>query len=342
MDNRTELNALGEFGLIQRLTADIPLSNATTVLGIGDDAAVIDPLGKHIVISTDLLVEGVHFDMSYMPLRYLGYKAVTVNVSDIYAMMANPTQITVSLAVSNRYSVEALEELYAGIKEACEYYNVDLIGGDTTSSTKGLTISITAIGEVTEDKYVTRKGAKENDLLCVSGDLGAAYLGLLLLEREKQVFLTNPNATPDFGENQYAIRRMLRPDARKEIVQLLQELDIQPTSMIDISDGLSSETLHLCNASNLGCVLYEEKIPIEESTKELATSTFNIDYSTATLNGGEDYELLFTISQEDYEKIKDNDAISVIGFMTALDQGRKFVTKGGTVVELVAQGFRHM
>jgi thiamine-monophosphate kinase len=338
---RTELNSLGEFGLIDRLTKNNLLTNATSVLGIGDDAAIIDPMGKQIVISTDLLVEGIHFDMSYTPLRYLGYKAVVVNLSDIYAMMASPTQITVSIAMSNRYSVEALEELYAGIYEACEKYGVDLIGGDTSTAPKGLTISITAIGEVNADKYVTRSGAKENDLICVSGDLGAAYLGLLLLEREKKIFIEHPTVQPEFGKHQYIIRRLLRPEARKEIVEDLIELGVQPSAMLDISDGLSSEMHHICNASNVGCRLYEEKIPIHSDAKEAAIDMFNIDYSTATLNGGEDYELLFTIAQADFEKIKAHPEISVIGHITKAEDGKKFITKNNQQHDLIAQGWKH-
>jgi thiamine-monophosphate kinase len=340
--NRTEVNTLGEFGLIQQLTAEFEQSNATTVLGIGDDAAVLDPMGKQIVISTDLLVEGVHFDMMYTPLHYLGYKAISVNVSDIYAMCATPTQVTVSIAFSNRYSVQALDALYAGIKEACDFFEVDLIGGDTTTSTKGLTISVTAIGEVVADKYVTRSGAQINDLICVSGDLGAAYLGLLLLEREKQVYIANPQAQPDFGEHQYCIKRLLKPIARKDITQLLTDADITPTAMIDISDGLSSEILHICNSSKKGCVLYEDKIPIDPQAKQLASETFNIDYTTATMNGGEDYELLFTINQTDYEKIKDSEFITVIGYITDAEHGRNLVSKAGSVVPIVAQGFNHL
>ncbi|MFM2191270.1 MAG: hypothetical protein RLZZ118_227 [Bacteroidota bacterium] len=340
-ENRTEIASLGEFGLIEQLTKNTLLHNATSVLGIGDDAAIIDPMGKHIVVSSDMLVEGVHFDLAYMPLHYLGHKSVIVNLSDIYAMMATPTQITVSIAISNRFSVEALEDLYAGIQQACDEYHVDLIGGDTTSSPKGLIISITAIGEVAADKYVTRSGAKENDLICVSGDLGGAYLGLLLLEREKKVFMEHPTLQPELGNNQYIIRRLLRPEARKDIVADLQEKNVQPSAMIDVSDGLSSEIMHICKASNIGCVIYEEKIPIHADAKTVAVEMFNLDYNTATLNGGEDYELLFTIPQADYDKIKHHPDISVIGYCTAPELGKKLVTKSNVQHDLVAQGWVH-
>jgi thiamine-monophosphate kinase len=341
-EQRTEIGTLGEFGLIDHLTKQTQLHNATSVLGIGDDAAIIDPMGKQLVVSTDMLVEGVHFDLAYMPLHYLGHKAVIVNLSDIYAMLATPTQITVSIAISNRYSVEALEDLYAGIQQACDEYQVDLIGGDTTSSPKGLVISITAIGEVVPDKYVTRSGAKEGDLLCVSGDLGGAYLGLLLLEREKKVFMEHPTVQPELGNNQYILRRLLRPEARKDIVADLQEANVHPTAMIDVSDGLSSEILHICKASNVGCVLYEEKIPMHADAKTVAVEMFNIDYNTATLNGGEDYELLFTISQADHEKIKHHPDISIIGYCTAPELGKKLITKSNVQHDIVAQGWKHM
>jgi thiamine-monophosphate kinase len=340
-ENRTEIASLGEFGLIEKIASNVQLHNATSILGIGDDAAVIDPMGKNIVVSTDMLVEGIHFDLAYMPLHYLGHKAVVVNLSDIYAMMATPTQITVSIAMSNRYSVEAIEELYAGIQQACDEYQVDLVGGDTTSSPKGLVISITAIGEVVADKYVTRSGAKENDLICVSGDLGGAYLGLLLLEREKKIYLEHPSVQPELGDNQYIVGRLLRPKARKDIVHDLQEAGVQPTAMIDVSDGLSSEMMHICKASNVGCVLYEDKIPIHDDAKVAAIDLFTIDYSTATLNGGEDYELLFTIPQSEYEKVKTHPDISVIGYCTAPEAGKKFITKGNNEHELKAQGWVH-
>jgi thiamine-monophosphate kinase len=342
MDNieRTEVNSLGEFGLIERLTAPYQNSNASTVLGIGDDAAIIDSMGKHTVISTDMLVEGIHFDLTYTPLQHLGYKAVVVNLSDIYAMNAKPTQILVSMAISNKYSVEALEEIYAGILRACDAYGVDLIGGDTTSIPKGMVLSITAIGEVVEDKQVTRTGAKKGDLICVSGDLGSAYLGLLILEREKKIYLEHPGVQPTLDNQKYLIGRILKPEARKDVIDELEELKITPTSMIDISDGLSSELMHICNGSKVGCVIYEEKIPIHDDAKEYAIS-IGIDYSTATLNGGEDYELLFTIPQDDYEKIKDSALMSVIGYIAEESEGRNFITKSGNTHPLVAQGWQH-
>jgi thiamine-monophosphate kinase len=340
MSERTEISALGEFGLIEKLTAEHRPQNATTVLGIGDDAAVIDPMGKHIVVSTDLLIEGVHFDLGYMPLKHLGYKSVMVNLSDIYAMNAVPTQITVSIAVSNRFSVEALQELYDGIYVACDKHNVDVIGGDTTSSPKGLTISITAIGEVSENEYVTRAGAKLNDLLCVSGDLGAAYLGLLVLDREKKLHQENPGIQPDLENFAYIIGRLMKPEARKDIVDKLREANIKPTSMIDISDGLSSEVKHICKASNVGCMIYEEKLPIVSLTKE-AASMFKLVDTTCALNGGEDYELLFTIAQADYDKVKDLEDIHVIGHITEAGSSTKITTKAGNVHELLAQGWTH-
>jgi thiamine-monophosphate kinase len=337
---RTEINDLGEFGLIDRLTKDFTTHNAGTVLGIGDDAAIIDSMGKHTVLSTDLLVEDIHFDLKYTPLKHLGYKAVVVNLSDIYAMNAKPTQILVSLAISNRFSVEALEEIYEGMLYACDKYHVDLIGGDTTSSPKGLTISITAIGEVADGKQVLRSGAQKGDLICVSGDLGAAYLGLLILEREKKIFLEHPEVQPSLDEQTYLIGRLLKPEARKDIVELLEQEEIVPTAMIDISDGLSSEILHICKASDKGCVLYEEKIPIHDDAREYAIG-LGMDYSTATLNGGEDYELLFTIPQSDYDKIKNSPFVSVIGYITDAEEGKHFITKSGNKHSLVAQGWQH-
>ncbi len=337
---RTEISTIGEFGLIDLITNNMQPANATTVLGVGDDAAIIDPMGKHIVVSTDMLVEGVHFDMSYTPLRYLGYKAVVVNLSDIYAMMGTPTQITVSIAVSNRYSVQAITELYEGIQEACDTYKVDLVGGDTTTSPNGLVISVTAIGEIVEGKQVLRSGAKENDLVCVSGTLGAAYLGLLLLEREKQVFLETKSTQPDFGDNKHILQKLLRPEARHDIITMLQDLDITPTSMIDISDGLSSELMHICKASKVGCMLYEDKIPTNDQAR-ISAMDFNISITTCALNGGEDYELLFTISQADYEKIKDNLFVTTIGYISPQADGMKLTTKGNNVHTLVAQGWNH-
>jgi thiamine-monophosphate kinase len=339
MEQRTDIASLGEFALIDHLTQDAEIKNASTVLSIGDDAAVIDHFGKQTVVSTDLLVEGIHFDLMYTPLKHLGYKAVSVNVSDIYAMHATPTQITVSIAVSNRFSVEALEELYAGIHAACENYHVDLIGGDTCSSPKGLVISITAIGEVATDKFVSRRGAQVNDLICVSGDLGAAYLGLQLLEREKKIFLENPAVQPDLESRDYIVKRLLKPEARKDIIEWLDEQAILPTSMIDVSDGLSSELLHLCKNSQVGCVVYEEKIPIHSETKEVSFD-FGIDSTTCALSGGEDYELLFTISQAEYDKMPMQEKISIIGYITEADQGCFLETKQGNRHPLIAQGWK--
>lgn len=335
---RTEINDLGEFGLIEYLTRNIEIQNAGTVLGVGDDAAVIDHFGKQTVISTDMLVEGIHFDLMYTPLKHLGYKSVVVNLSDIYAMNATPTHITMSIAFSNRFSLEALNEFYEGVYAACEKYGVDLIGGDTTSSKKGFVISVTAIGEVATDKFVKRSTAQQGDLLCVSGDLGAAYLGLTLLEREKQIYLDNPQLQPDLENQTYIIGRQLKPEARKDIIEFLEEAGITPTSMMDVSDGLSSEILHICKQSNLGCVLYEEKIPIEGESKEMALK-FGLDPTACALSGGEDYELLFTMKQADYDKIVLNEQISVIGYMTDISEGAHILTKGGNKFKLVAQGW---
>ncbi|HJT72497.1 MAG TPA: thiamine-phosphate kinase, partial [Chitinophaga sp.] len=319
-EERTEINALGEFGLIEMLTKNIEIQQASTILGVGDDAAVIDHFGRQTVISTDMLIEGIHFDLMYTPLKHLGYKSVVVNLSDIYAMNATPTQITMSIAFSNRFSVDALNEFYEGVYAACEKYGVDLIGGDTTSSQKGFVISVTAIGEVSPDQFVKRSTARKGDLLCVSGDLGAAYLGLTLLEREKKIFLESPQLQPDLENQTYIIGRQLKPEARKDIIEFLQEQDIVPTAMMDVSDGLSSEILHICKQSNLGCVLYEEKIPIAGETKEMALK-FSLDPTAAALSGGEDYELLFTMKQADYDKIVLSEQISVIGYMTDISEG---------------------
>src|SRR6476620_7955377 len=305
MENRTEMSSLGEFGLIEHLTKNIEMQNASTIVGIGDDAAVIDHFGKQTVVTTDMLVEGIHFDLMYTPLKHLGYKSVIVNLSDIYAMNATPTQIVLSIAFSNRFSVEALDEFYEGVYAACDYYGVDLIGGDTSSSQKGFIISCTAIGEVTPDTYVKRSTAQKGDLLCVSGDLGAAYLGLTLLEREKRIFLESPGVQPDLEGEKYIVGRILKPEARKDIIQFFAENGIQPTSMIDVSDGLSSEILHICKNSQVGCVLYEEKIPIAEDAR-MAAFKFNLDPTACALSGGEDYELLFTVSQDDYDTIAKN------------------------------------
>lgn len=337
-EERTDIASLGEFGLINHLTKNNETRNAGTLLGVGDDAAVIDQFGRQTVITTDMLIEGIHFDLMYTPLKHLGYKAVAVNLSDIYAMLATPTHITVSLGISSRFSVEALDELYEGIYAACNKFNVDLIGGDTCSSQKGLIISITAIGEVAPDKYVTRSGAKKGDLICVSGDLGAAYIGLQLLEREKKIFLESPSVQPDLQNKTYTVGRILKPEPRADIVSWLQEKEIVPTSMIDVSDGLSSEILHLCKNSNTGCVLYEEKIPFHDETRETALE-FNIDPTTCALSGGEDYELLFTIRQQDYEKITMSEQISVIGYITEVHEGAILLTKGGNKHKLTAQGW---
>ena len=335
---RTELSSLGEFGLIKHLTQFIELKNESTIKGVGDDAAVIDYKGKQTVISTDMLVEGVHFDLTYVPLKHLGYKSVMVNLSDIYAMNATPKQITVSVAMSNRFSVEAMEELYAGMMLACEKHKVDIVGGDTTTNKAGLVISITAIGEADSEDLVYRNGAKEGDLLCVSGDLGGAYVGLQLLEREKRIFLETPNVQPDLEGNDYIIERQLKPEARKDIPPLLKELEVKPTAMIDISDGLASEILHLATQSNVGCNLYEDKIPIDPQTYNMARE-FNLDPTVCALSGGEDYELLFTIPQEDFLKVKANPNISIIGHITNSKDGVNLITKGGSSTPITAQGW---
>lgn len=336
---RTDLGQIGEFGLIDHLAKNFEIKQSSTIKGIGDDAAVLDFKGERVVVSTDFLVEGVHFDLSYMPLKHLGYKSVMVNLSDIYAMNAEASQVTVSIAVSNRFPLEAVEELYAGIQTACKIYGVDLVGGDTTSSTSGLIISVTAIGHVKKDEEVYRGGAKPNDLLVVTGDLGAAYLGLQVLEREKEVFKVNPQNQPDLDQYTYLIERQLKPEARKDIVKLLQDLKVKPTSMIDISDGLSSEILHLCKNSDVGCDLYETKIPLDPQVIA-ACEEFNIDSTTIALNGGEDYELLMTISQEDYPKIKANPNLTVIGYITEKNAGAHLVTRAEQKIELQAQGWK--
>jgi thiamine-monophosphate kinase len=337
-ENRTELSSLGEFGLIDRIKESVKIINSSTVKGIGDDAAVINNEGKHTLVSTDMLVEGVHFDLTYVPLKHLGYKSVTVNLSDIYAMNALPKQITVSIAISNRFSLEAIEEFYEGVNLACETYGVDLVGGDTTTSTMGLVISITAIGEAEEKNIVYRTGAEETDLICVSGDLGAAYMGLQLLEREKKIFLETPNVQPDLGGKDYLLERQLKPEAGKGIVTKLSSLGVKPTSMIDISDGLSSELLHICNSSAVGCNVYEEKIPVDHLTQETAIE-FNLNPIVCALSGGEDYELLFTVKISDYEKIKDHLDISIIGHITDKISGINLIDRGGNVVPITAQGW---
>ena len=341
MQQRTEISSLGEFGLIDHLTKNIELQNASSLLGVGDDAAVIDHFGKQTVITTDLLVEGVHFDLMYTPLKHLGYKSVIVNLSDIYAMNATPTQIIIGMGISNRFSVEAIDEFYEGVYAACEAYDVDLVGGDTTSSQKGFIISVTAIGEVAPDKYVKRSTAKKGDLLCVSGDLGAAYVGLLFMEREKKIFVESPGVQPDLEGESYVIGKLLKPEARKDIISFFAQAEIVPTSMMDISDGLSSEILHICRQSNLGCVLYEDKIPIAEEMKTAAYK-FEIDPTACALSGGEDYELLFTLSQSDYDKIVLNEQISVVGYMTEPEQKPTIITKGGSKHLITAQGWNHL
>ena len=335
---KTDLGQLGEFGLIDHLTKHIEIKNKSTLKGIGDDAAVLNFKEKQVVVSTDMLVEGVHFDLAYMPLKHLGYKAIMVNLSDIYAMNAKATQVTVSIAVSNRFPLEALEALYAGIETAAKIYNVDVIGGDTTSSTTGLIISVTAIGEVDADDVVYRNGAKPNDLIVVSGDLGGAYMGLQVLEREKEVFKVNPHSQPDLEPYTYIIERQLKPEARKDVVELFKSLDVKPTSMIDVSDGLSSETMHLCKQSNVGCEIYENKIPLDPQVISTCEE-FDIDSTTIALNGGEDYELLFTIDQNDYSKIKGNPNFTVVGFIKEKEAGMQLITRAETSIELKAQGW---
>lgn len=335
---RTTLEKLGEFGLIDHLTKNFSITHKSTIKGIGDDAAVLDFTGQKIVLTTDLLIEGVHFDLSYMPLKHLGYKAVMVNLSDVYAMNAAATQITVSIAVSNRFPLEALEELYTGIALATKVFNVDLVGGDTTSSASGMLISITAIGEAKESNIVYRSGAKPNDLLVVSGDLGAAYMGLQVLEREKEVFKVNPNNQPDLSPYSYIVERQLKPEARKDIFELLKKLEVQPTAMIDISDGLSSEILHLCKNSEVGCNLFEEKIPLDPTVIS-ACEEFKMDSTMVALSGGEDYELLFTIAQNDFDKIKGNPNLTVIGHITEASEGAHLISRDNTKIPLTAQGW---
>lgn len=336
---RTEIASLGEFGLIRRLTEGIKLRNESSRYGVGDDAAVLSyPSEKQVLITTDLLMEGVHFDLVYVPLKHLGYKAAVVNFSDIYAMNGTPRQITVSLALSKRFSVEDMEELYAGIRLACEEYDVDIVGGDTTSSLTGLTISITCIGEADKDKVVYRNGAKETDLICVSGDLGASYMGLRLLEREKVALKGNTEVQPDFSGKEYLLERQLKPEARRDIIEKLAKEGIQPTSMMDISDGLSSELLHICTQSKVGCRVYEEHIPIDYQTAVMAEE-FNMNLTTCALNGGEDYELLFTVPIADHEKISEMEGVKLIGHITKPELGCALITRDGQEFELKAQGW---
>ena len=336
---KTEISTLGEFGLIRHLTENIVLKNSSTFKGVGDDCAVLDYGDRKIVLTTDMLTEGVHFNLMYTPLRHLGYKTVTVNLSDIYAMNAVARQITVSIAISSKLSVEALDELYSGIYLACDHYGVDLVGGDTTTSLTGLTLSVTAVGEADESELVYRSGAKNTDLLCVTGDLGGAYMGLQLLERENEVFKINPKMTPQFEGYNYILERQLKPEARNDMRAIFKELGIKPTSMIDISDGLSSEILHLCTESGVGCRLYEDRIPLDNETKRMA-SELNVNPLVAALNGGEDYELLFTVPLADHDKIRNHPDITILGHITEKSKGAKLITSG-TVLEipLEAQGW---
>jgi thiamine-monophosphate kinase len=335
---RTEVSTLGEFGLIDHLTKNNEIRNASTIVTVGDDAAVMDYFGKQTVVTTDMLVEGIHFDLMYNPLKHLGYKSVIVNLSDVYAMNASPAQITMSIAFSNRFSVEALTEFYDGVYAACDKYNVDLVGGDTTSSQKGFIICVTAIGEVAPDKYVTRSGAKKGDLICVSGDLGGAFLGLTLLEREKKIFLETKGVQPDLENQDYIVGRLLKPEARRDMIDFFAEKQILPTAMIDISDGLSSELLHICKQSEVGSVLYEEKIPVNEMARQFAYK-LELDPTACALSGGEDYELLFTIDQKDYDAISMNTDISIVGHITDKEDGSVIITKGGNKYPLTAQGW---
>ncbi len=338
---RTPLSSLGEFGLIDHLTKNFNIKHESTIKGIGDDAAVVDFKDQQCVVTTDLLVEGVHFDLSYVPLKHLGYKSVMVNLSDVYAMNATPKQITVSIAVSNRFPLEALEELYEGIHTAAKVYDIDVIGGDTTSSQKGLLISITALGHAPKEDIVYRNGAKDNDLVVLSGDIGGAYLGLQVLERENEVFKVNPNNQPDLSMYTYLIERQLKPEARKDVPKLLKDLGVKPTSMIDVSDGLSSEIIHLCKSSEVGATLYEDKIPLDPTVISTCEE-FELDSTTIALSGGEDYELLFTIKQEDYDKIKANPSLTIIGHITPKNNGIYLVTRGETKVEIKARGWNSL
>ena len=334
-----ELSELGEFGLIEHLTKDIKLKNKSSIKGVGDDAAVLNYNRKRVLVSTDMLIQGVHFDLTYTPLKHLGYKAVVVNASDIYAMNGTPKQITVSVAISNHFSVESLEEFYAGVRLACDIYGIDLVGGDTTSSVTGLCISITVIGEADKDNIVYRNTAKPNELICVTGDLGAAYMGLQLLEREKLVFNESKQANPDFSGYEYILERQLKPEARKDIIELLQEKGIKPTSMIDVSDGLSSDIMHICKASNIGCNIYEDKLPIDYQTAKMAEE-LNMNVTVCAISGGEDYELLFTAPLTDYDLISSLHGVKVIGYTCSATEGCNLVTRDGNSFELKAQGHK--
>lgn len=337
-NSRTELSSLGEFGLIDHITKHIELTQESTIKGVGDDAAILNFNNEQIVVTTDMLLEGIHFDLAYVPLKHLGYKAITVNLSDVFAMNAKPTQVLVSIGVSNRFSLEAIEEIYQGMNIACKRYGVDLVGGDTSASKQGLVISVTAIGKQSAEKIVKRTGASINDLVCVTGDLGAAYMGLQLLEREKNVYLSNPEIQPDLEGYDYIVERQLKPEARKDMVDLFSEINLIPSSMIDVSDGLASEILHLCKSSNLGANIFEEKIPIDPMTYDSARA-FNLDPTVCALSGGEDYELLFTIKQSDFDKIKNNPDISVIGHMTQASEGAQLISKSGNQHNITAQGW---
>lgn len=340
MSNLTPISELGEFGLIKRIKEKIELQHKSTIKGIGDDAAVIEPEEKQLVVTSDMLLEGVHFDLTFSPLKHLGYKAVAVNVSDVAAMNARPTQITVNIAIGARYTVEAIDELYEGIRLACENYKVDLVGGDTTSSRAGLVISVTAIGEVAKGEAVLRSGAKVNDLICVTGDLGAAYMGLQLLEREKQAFMADPEMQPQLEGKDYVVGRQLRPEARMDVIYDLKELGIKPTSMIDVSDGLASELMHICSQSGVGATIYKDNLPADNQTLETAME-FNLDPITCILNGGEDYELLFTVPLADYDKIKNHPDVSIIGTITDAESGVNLANKHGQAFPLQAQGWVH-
>lgn len=337
---RTEINELGEFGLIERLTRDIKLQNKSSIKGVSDDAAVIDNTGFLTVVTTDMLVEGIHFDLMYTPLKHLGYKSVVVNLSDVYAMNAVPKQITVSIAMSNRFSVEALEELYAGICAACERYGVDLVGGDTSASNKGLVISVTAIGQCEKDKIVYRNGAKAGDLICITGDVGAAYLGLQILEREKQLYLDNPNIQPNLEEQAYLVGRQLKPEARGDVIEMFAKNNLLPTAMIDVSDGIASDLMHICKQSDVGAFLEESGVPIHPDAQMQAIN-FKLDPITCALSGGEDYELLFTINPKDVDKIKFLPNIYIAGEIVDAKDGVKLHTKGGNIHEITAQGWQH-
>lgn len=338
--DKTDIKKLGEFGLIDHLTENIQIQCASTKLGVGDDAAIIDSDDRQTLISTDMFVEGVHFDLMYTPLMHLGYKCITASISDLCAMNARPEQVTVALALSSKYTLEAVEELYKGMYAACEKYRVDLVGGDTTSSVTGLVISMTAIGSAKEEDIVKRSGAKPGDLICVSGDLGGAYMGLQLLEREKQVFLEKTDMQPDLGGKDYIIGRQLRPEARKDVIEMLAEMKETPTAMIDISDGLSSELFHICKHSNVGVKIYEDKLPIDQQTYDMALE-FNLSPTTCAMNGGEDYELLFTLPQASYDKIKNVPDITIVGYVTEPHEGKELVTKSENVVPLEAQGWQN-